>query len=198
MDKIKFETELCELAYKYGSDKCPQVAHPYTPYYYNLFNLRRDSIKKVLEMGIGSAKYMHYHPAHYVTGASLRMWRDFFPNATIYGADVAPEMLFKDKRIKTFICDEMNKDDIKKLIKKTGSDIDIFIDDGLHTPQAQIFLCKTIMPLLKKDVVYLIEDVAFPRTIRLALSEYHSHEPRFDFGERGHLAKNRVIILRNN
>lgn len=42
-------TELCELAYKYGTDKCPQIKHFYTPYYYKLFKDRRLSVKKVLE-----------------------------------------------------------------------------------------------------------------------------------------------------
>ena len=30
-------TELCDIAFKYGVDKCPQINHAFTPFYYNLF-----------------------------------------------------------------------------------------------------------------------------------------------------------------
>lgn len=192
---IDTPTVLCKLAYKYGTDKCPQISHPYTPFYYELLRGRRKSIKKVLEIGIGSAEYMHRNPKHYVTGASLRMWRDFFPNAQIYGADIDPKMLFKDKRIDTFLCDERNADDIAKLISITGRDIDLFIDDGLHNKGSQIFLCKTVLPLLKKKVLYIIEDVAFPRTIASALNEYDCYEPKLSFKNNQRLPKNRILVI---
>ncbi len=71
-------TKLCELAEKYGCDKCPQVGHPYTPHYYEL--LKYKDIKKVLELGIGSRETMQWTPDNYQKGASLKMWRDFFPD----------------------------------------------------------------------------------------------------------------------
>ena len=98
-------TELCKIAYKYKTDKCPQVKHVYTPVYYNMFNDIRNDVKKVFEMGI-------------LGGASLRMWRDYFPNATIYGADILKDYTFKEDRIETFVCDETKKRDVKNLIKK--------------------------------------------------------------------------------
>jgi len=188
-------TELCKLADKYGADKCPQIAHPYTPYYYEIFKDKKDSVKKVLEIGIGTANYMHHHPKHYVKGASLRMWRDFFPNAQIYGADVLPEAMFEDERIKTFMCDERKKEDLEKLIKNTGSDIDIFIDDALHSRPIQVELCKTMMPLLKKDVIYIIEDVMQPGLMSRQLKEFDCFVP--DLGESQKLPKNSIIIVKN-
>lgn len=187
-------TPLCKLAYKYGSDKCPQISHTYTPFYYNLLKDKRHFIKKVLEIGIGSPKYMHYHPNHYVTGASLYMWRDFFPNATIYGADIDPNMLFNNDRIHTLLCNETKRGDLENLIKKTGSNIDLFIDDGLHTANAQIFLCQTIMPMLSKKVIYIIEDVAFPKHIISTLNNYHCTIPHLDNPS---LPKNRLILVRS-
>jgi hypothetical protein len=96
---------------------------------------------------------------HYKPGASLRMWRDFFPNAMIYGADILPEVLFKEDRIETFLCDERDPKSVASVLGKIGPDIDLFIDDGSHDVQAQINLCKYAMPLLKRDVIYIIEDV---------------------------------------
>lgn len=167
-------TELCKLAYKYGTDKCPQIKHSYTPFYYELLKNRRRSIKKVLEIGIGPYKGRRYNKS----GASLYMWRDFFPSAQIYGADNRPQTLFEDARIKTYLCDERIKDDLVKLIGNIGSDIDIFVDDGSHELRDQIFTCLTLMPLLQKNVIYIIEDVTFSKKLVKALNEYECWIPQ--------------------
>ena len=200
-------TELCKIAYKYGTDKCPQLKHHYTPLYYEMFKDKRDSIKKVLEMGIGFYKtmkdvaviYDRGLKRFYHRGASLKMWRDFFPNAQIYGADVAPEALIGDERISTFLCDETKKEDIEDLIRQTGSDIDIFIDDGSHKWEHQVFLAQTILPLLKKDVIYIIEDVGFPLHIIEGLKDYECSIPRLTYKKnpKNHIPKDRLIIVKN-
>ena len=171
MTDIKFENDLDRLAYKYGTDKCPQINHCFTPFYYEFLKDKKESIKKVLELGIGNEKDMAFCP-HYVVGASLFMWRDFFPNAQIYGADILPETLFKSERIETFLCDERRPSSLRNLIRQTGSDIDLFIDDGSHMQSNQIFACKILMPLLQKDVIYIIEDVRRPEAVMEALNEY--------------------------
>lgn len=185
MNKIP-ETPLCKLAFKYGSDKCLQLKHCYTPVYYEMFKDKRESTKKVLEMGIGYYKTMREVAViydrglhrYYHKGASLKMWRDFFPNAQIYGADIRPETIFEDERIKTYLCDERIKEDLVKLIENTGSDIDLFVDDGSHHLSDQVFACLTLMPLFKKDVIYVIEDVAHSRKLVRALGEYECWVPQ--------------------
>lgn len=180
------ETPLCKLAFKYGSDKCPRLRHNYTPFYYEMVKDKRESTKKVLEMGIGYYKRIHevevfYDKGlhrYYHKGASLKMWRDFFPNAQIYGADIRPEIIFEDERIKTFLCDETVEEDLVKLIANTGSDIDLFVDDGSHHLHDQIFACLTLMPLLKKDVIYVIEDVTHSRRLVRALGAYECWVPQ--------------------
>ena len=169
-------TELCEIAYKYGTDKCPQLKHSYTPFYYEFLKDRRQSIKKILEMGIGQTR-KSLHGEYLQRGASLCMWRDFFPSAQIYGADIHSETMFKGERIETFLCDETKKNNLNELIKKTGSDIDLFIDDGHHHKRRQIFLCRILMPMFKKEVIYVIEDVRRPQEIADALSEYDCYIP---------------------
>lgn len=144
------QDELTKLAIKYGTDKWGK--HHYTPVYWDLFNKRRSDIKKILEIGVGE-------------GPSLRMWRDFFPNAQVYGAEIDEKRIFKDDRIEVFKCDQASKSDLESLIKKTGSDIDIVIEDGSHIPFHQIFSCLTLMPLIKNDAVYIIEDVASPEIL---------------------------------
>lgn len=142
---------LSEIAFKYKTDKCPQIKHHFTEFYEQMFAGRRLEVKKVLEIGIGLMA------PYYVKGASLYMWREYFPNATIYGADINPELIFADDRIITYLCDQTKRKDLRRLIKDVGSDVDIFIDDGLHTPESQIMTCLTIKPLIP-NATYIIED----------------------------------------
>ena len=188
----KFETELCRLAYKYGTDKCPQIRHFYTEFYYKLLKDKKESIKKVLELGTGCFETMSTCP-NYITGASLHMWRDFFPNAQIYGVDILPETVFKKNRIETFQYDATSKEDLINLVNKTGSDIDLFIDDGSHNPKHQIFACLTLMPLFKRDVIYIIEDVGDPNIVNY-LKDYDCHNVRKSKMRESH---DRLIVVKN-
>jgi hypothetical protein len=169
-------TELCELAFKYGADKCPQIGHMYTPFYYEFLKDKRQSFKKVFEFGVGNSRIQRVIP-HYQMGASIRMWRDFFPNAMVYGADIANGSVFKDERIETFYCNERDANQIKELVGKMGSDIDLVIDDASHHVNDQVFLCKNLMPFLKKDVIYIIEDCRHTRALRAQLPEYDYYIP---------------------
>jgi len=181
MDNKIAETPLCKLAYKYGTDKCPQVKHNYTPQYYKLFKSIRKSTKTLFEMGIGYYENIKnvditYDPKlkrWYHRGASLKMWRDFFPKATIYGADRRAEAMFDDDRIKSFVCDQTNDEQVKNLLtNKIKSEIDIFIDDGSHAKESQVALARAALPYLKRDVIYIIEDVTYPTYIQVILREY--------------------------
>lgn len=152
-------TELCLLADKYGTDKCLKLNHSYTPYYYQLFNPIRNEVRRVMELGIGRTK-----PSRGVkSGASLKMWRDFFPNAQIYGIDIVRWTQFSDKRIKTFLGDGTDKAFMEEVLKKTG-DVDIFIDDGSHQKEDQMKTVKIMFPHAK---IYIIEDVMYPYDLDL-------------------------------
>jgi len=186
-------TPLCELGFKHRTDKCPQLFHTYTPFYYNLLKERKDSIKKVLELGIGTLTTMK-HISDYNPGASHRMWRDFFPNAQIYGADIDPNVIFQEDRITTFLVDTTKEEDLKELIKKTGSDIDLVIDDGPHNALYQMQTARTLMPLLDKNVTYIIEDVRSTRYIRDRMKEYNVEIIRL---ERSVSKDNNLVIIRH-
>ncbi len=198
-------TELCRLGYKYGTDKCPQIKHAYTPFYYALLKDKRNSIKKVLEIGIGKTRKNHHRPEkvyelgikpYLERGASLYMWRDFFPNAQVFGADIRPETMFEDERIKTYLCDERKENNLVSLVENIGSDIDAVIDDASHHVTDQIFTCQTLLPLLKKDVIYIIEDVTHSKLICRALGErgaYNFYVPEIYRKWRGGM----VLVITN-
>jgi len=113
-------TELCDLAYKYGSDKCPQNKHHFTEWYYQEFISRREAVRKVVEIGIGELEIPN--PMNCKIGSSLYMWRDFFPNAMIYGVDIDPKLLIQDDRIQCFEYNQWKEADMLWLLEQVGTE----------------------------------------------------------------------------
>ena len=151
---------LCDLAFKYKSDKCPQIYHFYTPIYHNI--LRNKNIKKMLEIGIGNNPLMKPIAGEkYIPGASLFMWRDYFEDATIYSCDILEEVLFQEDRIKTFQCDQSSPFELDIMMKNIGI-CDFIIDDGSHIPQHQYISIITLWKYLNTGGIYIIEDI-FPK-----------------------------------
>ena len=92
-------------------------------------------------MGIGTIDLTitHNMGANGVPGASLKGWKQFFPVAQIFGADIDTNILFKEERIETFYVDQLNGPLIKSMwLSNTElkDDFDIIIEDGLHTIEA--------------------------------------------------------------
>jgi hypothetical protein len=162
---------LASLCDKYGSDKgsnmteghCyPWAPHTYSDVYSLLFDMQRHQIKAVFECGIGTRK--NSIPANMgnrgAPGASLRVWRDYFLNAQIYGVDIDKDILFTDERINTCYMDQTDKESIRNALDHFGDvKYDIIIDDGLHTFNAGIILFEECFERLTSRGVYIIEDV---------------------------------------
>ena len=137
---------LHELFFEYGSDKGSpnnqvhpetlKVPHTYADLYFMLFNLSRYSVMRFFECGIGTnnLSFESNMGVNGIPGASLRSWRDYFPNAEIYGADIDPQAQFSEDRIDTYYVDQRNIESINIMWAQIScGDFDIIIDDGLHT-----------------------------------------------------------------
>ena len=159
---------LCD---KYGSDKgeaqasvhpYPWPAHTYADYYSRLYAHCRAGVKRVFECGLGtnnpalqSSMGEHGRP-----GASLRVWRDYFPNAVVYGADIDRAVLFAEDRITTYYIDQLDPQAIAHYWQQVGAgDFDFMIDDGLHTLEAGTCLFTHSIAQLAPHGIYVIEDV---------------------------------------
>ena len=149
-----------DLFNKYKSDK--SKIHNYHLVYGSLFK-KKEKVKKVLEIGLGTdnTNLISNMGSRGKPGASVRAFRDFFPKAKIYGADIDKKILFKDKGINTYYVDQTNLKSLKSLYKKIGSNFDLIIDDGLHAPYANINVIISSLNYLKKDGYLVIEDIPF-------------------------------------
>lgn len=145
---------LGNLFVKYGTDK---GIWGYTPVYEEYFERRRMEVKRVLEIGICG----HRDIPNNVIGASLFVWRDYFPNAEIIGIDNDGRwMVHGEERIKTFCCDVYNRYALAETMVTIGpGQFDMIVDDAVHDPIPQINLLNDLMPDLAPDGVYMMEDV---------------------------------------
>jgi hypothetical protein len=139
----------------------------YTPFYHLLFEHRRFEIKRVLEVGIGTKDCMSHVP-EYLPGASLFMWRDYFPNAEIHGIDIEPSAYVSAERIYVLCGDS-------RTVTYGGSKFDLIVDDGSHNPQVQFQTFLNLVPILKDDGIYIIEDAEGWRDLSELLEGY-SHQ----------------------
>jgi len=160
---------LCEL---HGSDKgfildskesrpYGHEPHTYTRVYADLFSKHKDQELVLFECGIGTnnPNLVSSMGANGRPGASLRVWRDYFPKSTIYGADIDSSTLFTEDRIFTGYMDQTNPESIKGFWEKYDIYPNIIIDDGLHRFSAGVTLFENSFNRLTPGGVYIIEDV---------------------------------------
>jgi cephalosporin hydroxylase len=126
---------------KHGCDKGKR--HGYEQIYEPLFAPLRGKPITLLEIGV-------------FRGASLAAWAEYFPSATLIGVDtferVQPHKvaILKHPRVKWFQMDSTQEaPDVRA---------DIIIDDGCHTPGAQLATMARFLPLLNAGGMYFIED----------------------------------------
>jgi predicted methyltransferase len=94
-------------------------------------------------------------------GASLFGWNEFFPSSYIFGADIDENILFNTNKIKTFFCDQTNKQIIEEMWNNNDlvENFDIIIEDGLHTFDANVCFFENSIHKLKSNGYYIIEDI---------------------------------------
>lgn len=159
---------LLELADKYLTDKgtnffdkAPGEGHMYAPVYDLFLSHLRDKPINLLEIGIAK-------------GASLCMWQEYFKNATIVGLDITLSHIDKSRPLgvesggwpdpDNIIMHQGGQTDTTHLDSLTSSyDFDIVIDDGSHQNDHQQFTFKHIWPKLKKNSIYIIEDIHYEK-----------------------------------
>lgn len=141
LDEIAHREPVPEL----WTDKRSRDGHGYTLLYEEYFHHLRLKDIKLLEIGINQ-------------GASIIMWLEYFPNAHIYGFDIAPRPRPSHPRYTFVQGDQMNPNNLAKLGLEHGP-FDIIIDDGAHTSGAIETSFKCLQAYFKPGGFYCIEDL---------------------------------------
>jgi len=126
--------------------------HSYLSIYQELLKDKRETAKDILEIGIDK-------------GGSIKLWHDFFINATIYGLDrmnindIWGELKNKNRIILYTLIDAYHDDFFNTNISNKNLKYDLIIDDGPHTLDSMKIFIKLYLPFLKDDGILIIEDI---------------------------------------
>jgi hypothetical protein len=142
--------DLTELALEFGSDKWG--VHRYTPHYQRHFSHLRDREMLVLELGIGG------YAREQQGGASLKMWKWFFPRAQVVGVDIQDKSFVNEPRIRAFEGSQVDRKLMRRIVHRFGNPT-IVIDDGSHRPPHVIKSFQILFPMLADGGLYVIEDI---------------------------------------
>ena len=141
---------LPRIAMAYGTDKWG--GHRYAYHYGQHFRHLRFRSFVLLEIGVGG----YEDPRS--GGESLRMWKTFFPRASIVGVDVEDKHGVDEPRIRVLKADQSVPEALRRVVAEVGRPT-VVIDDGSHVPDHVRTSFETLFPLLVDGGFYCVEDL---------------------------------------
>lgn len=142
-------------------------AHQYIHVYEALFEPIRNDVQTVLELGINE-------------GHSLRMWRDYFDRAEVYGIDILDncQSLYMEPRIHPIFCDAYSPETVGAM---SNMRFDIIVDDGPHTLESQCFAVSHYSNLLSENGILVVEDIPKPEWIPIIADRVPEHLKMYSY-----------------
>ena len=158
---------LSDLFTDFGSDK--SQIHNYHFIYQPIIDKLIFNSKKLLisEIGLGTNNIDTFSNMGILgsPGASARAFKNYDKKINYFGGDIDKRILFQEDRIKTKYVDQL---DIKSLMSflSTENNIDLIIDDGLHTNHSNINFLASALSVIgdTKGKWIVIEDISFQNT----------------------------------
>jgi hypothetical protein len=144
---------------KNGSDKSTQ--HNYHILYSYILEKLGKNIN-ILEIGLGTnnPNLISTMGENGIPGASLYSFREYLPEANIYGADIDKNILFECERIKTCYVDQLELNTFENISDNFGNiKFDLVIDDGLHSIGANLNTLLYAIENLNTNGWIVIEDI---------------------------------------
>ena len=132
---------LLEIAKKYPTSKND---HGFIEIYHKYFSNLKEHKINILEIGVER-------------GDSLRMWREYFTNATICAIDLHDRDISVNNA-EILIGDQSDHSFLQTLVNKYGK-FDIIIDDGSHQSKHIISSFNFLFNHLSDNGIYVVEDL---------------------------------------
>lgn len=160
---------LTELGKEFRTDKAG--IHRYTQHYERHLKHLRSTEFTLFEIGIGGYRRDR------AGGASLRMWKAFFPKAQIVGLDIEDKSFVDEPRIRSYKGSQTDEEILRRIVADAGSDVQVIIDDGSHRPAHIRATFRILFPLLADGGIYAIEDIQTSYWPEVGGSE-NRHDPQ--------------------
>lgn len=164
-------TELCHKYSHpnglYGTDKA--TTHHYAQHVYEKeFAPYKDLSINLLEVGIYG-------------GYSVKVWSEYFTQATIYGLDISPQVFALNpipENVRIVFGDGTKPEVFESLPKFT-----LVIDDASHSIYDQLETFKIVFPTMEKGGLYIIEDIQDLNSAKVAFEALNPNFEIFDIRE---------------
>src|SRR5665213_3056757 len=159
---------LTDIANETGTDKgtVHNGAHAYTLVYEPLLEGLRYRPINLMEIGLEIGGPEHGAPStRSVTDMpSIRMWREYFPQASIYGVDISDFARFETEWFRFRQADCGNAGRLQAVaagFRSEGIAFAVIIDDASHASYHQQLTLLNLFSLLKPGGLYIIEDMSW-------------------------------------
>jgi len=145
------------------------TTHSYLELYEKLLTSKKETATHVLEVGIGDFGQKN--------GGSIKLWKDYFTNATIYGLDILPiervidELLNNDRVILYTNTDAYDADFCTNTFLNKNIQFDFMLDDGPHSLESMKQFIRLYSQVMKDDGILIIEDVQSMDWIEILTNE---------------------------
>lgn len=162
------------------------TSHSYLSTYEKLLQKKKNTAKNILEIGIEH-------------GGSIKLWHDYFINATVYGLDIMDikyawdEINNKDRIILYCSYDAYDTEKFKTTFLDKNIKFDLILDDGPHTFDSMKIFIQLYSQIMTDDGILIIEDLPHiewidklkefvPEKLKKYVKEYdlRSNKNRFD------------------
>ena len=156
IDSTHSNTDLCKLAVKYPTDKCPYHNHPHLHRhaYTSIYNLLFSHLR-YKEITIGEVGILDNH--------SMLCWREYFPNATLFGYEYHDDKLQKGIRDNlnnaTYTHVDVTSEQSLNNVFNKNNFFDIIIEDSTHVFEDQIRFLNIAYKCIKPGGIIIIEDI---------------------------------------
>ena len=133
------------------------TSHSYLPLYQMLLESKKETAKNVLEVGIGET--------YEKNGGSIKLWKNYFTNATIYALDILPinrvidELLHDERVVLHTSTDAYDSTFVAETFLHKNIRFDFMLDDGPHTLESMKQFIKLYSQLMTDDGILIIEDL---------------------------------------
>lgn len=144
------------------------TTHSYLPLYQGLLMTKKESARNVLEVGI-------------CNGGSIKLWSDFFTNATVYGLDIMSidhvweGIKHRDNIILYTSVDAYNTDFVTNNFITKNIKCDFLLDDGPHTLESMKRFITLYSQCMTEDGILIIEDIQDIHWIDILKKEVPDH-----------------------
>jgi hypothetical protein len=153
---------LNDLLNALGSDKGTEAAsgsegvpHCYSVEYFRLFAPLCEERFNFLEIGLDDAT----PPAD---APSLKAWRRFFPNASIYGYDIEDFGFLGDPSLQVYQGSQASRRDLARFLESAGEpSFRVVLDDGSHAASHQQISLAALFPHVESEGLYIVEDLGW-------------------------------------